>query len=61
MSNKTAWAIAAVVLGAIFVFACGPDVLCYASGGEPVGNAFVEWCDVDGDRLLTEDDWRLTW
>ena len=53
--------LAVAVFIALVAFECGPEVLCIAQGGEPVGNAFIEWCDMDGDGSLSEPDFRLEW
>ena len=50
------------ILIALFIFECGPEALCVLEGGEPMANAFgMEWCDLDGDRLPSRDEWRLEW
>lgn len=49
------WAVVCVVgvLLAFFVYACGPQAVCLAKGGEPASNAFgAEWCDLDKNGRL---------
>lgn len=64
MSVRWVAIIAVGVLTALFIYGCGPQLICVAEGGEPVGNALgVEWCDLDGDRFFTPEggDWILGW
>ena len=62
MNWKPIAIVAIGVLVALFIYGCGPEMLCYAQGGEPVANAFgLEWCDADKDGRLSDGDFRLEW
>ncbi|WP_419923287.1 hypothetical protein [Candidatus Poriferisodalis sp.] len=51
-----------VLLIVLFVWQCGPEAMCYAKGGEPVGNLLgVEWCELDGNSRPSGGDFRLEW
>ena len=46
----------------VYGYACGPETLCLVQGGDPVGNALgAEWCELDGNNIPSDGDFRLNW
>ena len=63
-NNLLKWLIGLVVVMFIVlaVYACGPEAICYARGGDPASNAFgAKWCELDGNSLPSEGDTSLDW